>query len=133
MSNTLIRILLSQKASSNVDAAASFKTTTSCPTWNTFMATTTLTYNRRHICPATEKSDRMRNSQINKFDESKMYNTCVYDCLIPKLDENKHFCLTYSMESPDAKIHDIKDRCSVKTTLSTFTNEQLDKTTIMSK
>ena len=65
-----------------------------------------------------------------KFDEFKIYNEPVLDCLIPNKAHNTanepDFFISYSSESPDAKIHDLTKQSTVSSSLKSCTNEELD-------
>jgi hypothetical protein len=68
-----------------------------------------------------------------KFDEFKIYNEPVVDCLISNNAQNLNdyknepdFFISYSAESPDAKLHDLTKQSTVSSILKSCTNEELD-------
>ena len=72
-------------------------------------------------------------SNINKninFEDMVLYSNPVANCCLPKLSfkssNNSMLAISYSTASPDAKLHSLKDKFSVKTVLSAYYNEQID-------
>lgn len=64
------------------------------------------------------------------FEDMALYGNPVIDCLLPKVDfnakNNSNMALSYSKGSPDAKLHNLKDKFSIKSVVCSYYDEKID-------
>ncbi len=64
------------------------------------------------------------------FEDMMLYSNPVANCCLPKINffstNSSLLAISYSIASPDAKLHSLKDKFSTKTVLSAYYNEQID-------